>query len=460
MLKDTTLLILAAGKGTRMKSDLPKVMHELLGKPMLWYILRASQKAGFKNRLVVAGHGHELIIKELKLGTGQHVLQKEQLGTGHALQVAWPVLEQQDCEWCLVVNGDAPLLTESHLDLLCAQVKQAEADMGIISLKLEDPKSYGRIVKNNAGMIQQIVEAKDFQADRHGEFSGEVNSGIYLFRMKSIRDILFKLDQDNNQNELYITQLIELGITKGLKITSFCAGDCPELLGVNSPAELVMQEEYLREKIVLEAVSKGVIIRNMTQVRIGPDAVVEPGAEITGPCEIYGRSMIGAGSRISSHCHINDSTLKNCEVLSFSHLHGAEIEPGAVVGPFARLRPGTVLGSEAKAGNFVEIKNSSVGAGSKVSHLSYIGDSILGDHVNIGAGTITCNYDGQKKHKTIIESNVFVGSNTALVAPVVIKQDSMVGAGSTITIDVPSGALAIGRSRQKNLSGKNPLKKT
>jgi bifunctional UDP-N-acetylglucosamine pyrophosphorylase / glucosamine-1-phosphate N-acetyltransferase len=454
-----TAVILAAGKGTRMKSELPKVLHELLKKPMLWYLLETFRKAGFDKRLVVTGHGHELLENRFPDDKDDFIIQDRQLGTGHALQTAWPAITASQAKWVVVANGDTPLVGEENLKNLTSGVILSNADAGLISLKLDDPSDYGRVLRDDSGQVTAVIEARDYREAVYGPCSGEINSGIYLFRTSSLAEILFNLDADNEQKELYITQLIELACKRGMLVTAVSAGDSPKLLGINSPAELVAQEEYLRAALVERLIDRGVIIRNKDQVRIGPEVVVEPGADITGPCEIYGDSLISGGARINSHCYIESSRIGRCEIFSFSHIHGSDIKDMASIGPFARLRPGTVLMEGARTGNFVEIKNSTIGKKSKVNHLSYIGDTEMGPDVNIGAGTITCNYDGREKHKTIIGGRVFIGSNTSLVAPVRLGDQSLVGAGSTITSDVPEGALSIARSRQKNLEDKNPLKK-
>lgn len=454
-----TAVILAAGKGTRMKSELPKVLHELLKKPMLWYLLETFRKMGFDKRLVVTGHGHELLENRFPDDKDDFIIQNRQLGTGHALQTAWPSIEASKAEWVVVANGDTPLVEAEELEILITAVTRSDADAGLISLKLDDPAEYGRVIRDYSGRITAVVEAKDYHEDEFGPCSGEINSGIYLFKRSSLAEILFDLDADNEQKELYITQLIELARKRGMTVIAASAGDSPKLLGINSPAELVAQEEYLRGALVERLISRGVIIRNKNQVRIGPEVIVEPGADITGPCEIYGDSFISSGARINSHSYIESSRIGKCEIFSFSHIQGSDIRDMTSIGPFARLRPGTVMMEGSRAGNFVETKNSVIGKKSKINHLSYIGDTEMGSDVNIGAGTITCNYDGKEKHKTIIGEKVFIGSNTSLVAPVRLGDQSLVGAGSTITSDVPEGALSVARSRQKNLEGKNPLKK-
>lgn len=457
--KEIIAVVLAAGKGTRMKSDLPKVLHQLIKKPMLCYLMDLLHRMDFFKVLAVTGHGHELLRQKIPQYKDQFILQKEQLGTGHALQQAWPAVSEQGVQWLLVVNGDTPLVSRASLDQLISQTAVSGADLGFLSIVLDDPEGYGRVIRDADGKVKAVVEARDYSQDVHGPCSGEVNSGIYLFKIPSLAGLLFELDDSNEQNELYITQLISLAFERNMNIQAVCTGNCPELLGINTPSQLIAQEEYLRKNLVDELIKSGVIVRNQDQVRVGPDAFIEPGVDITGPCEVYGTSFIGKGTSIHSHCYIEDTLIRESEIFSFSHLQKSVIKEFTTIGPFARLRPGTEIEKGAKVGNFVEIKNSSIGINSKVSHLSYIGDTRMDSEVNVGAGTITCNYDGLNKHRTTIGQKVFIGSNTSLVSPVKLGEGSMVGAGSTITQDVPEGALAVSRSKQKNLANKNPLKK-
>ncbi|MCA1743258.1 MAG: NTP transferase domain-containing protein [Desulfovibrionales bacterium] len=397
-------LILAAGKGTRMMSSLPKVMHQILGLPMLWYSLNTFKKMDFEKTFIVAGHGRDILESEFSEHKSNFIIQHKQSGTGHALQISWPAIEESGAQWVVVANGDTPLVTVEHIQLLMDSVKDSNAHGGLLTLKLSDPQNYGRIIRDDTGRVMSIIEAKDYQDDMHGPFSGEINTGIYIFKIDALKDILFDLDRNNQQNEVYITQLVSLAYNNGLEFSAVCAGNSSELLGINNPKELCEQEEFLRKKIVNFYFEKGVTLRNAEQIRIGPEVVIEPGVDISGPCEIYGTSMINRGTTINSHCYIKDSEIQGSNILSFSHIDKSRIGKGCSIGPFARLRPGSVFKDESKAGNFVEIKNSTIGISSKVNHLS-------------------------------------------------------VGAGSTITVDVPEDSLAITRGKQKNLLRKNPLKK-
>ncbi|WP_291319116.1 bifunctional UDP-N-acetylglucosamine diphosphorylase/glucosamine-1-phosphate N-acetyltransferase GlmU [Desulfonatronospira sp.] len=455
---ETGVLVLAAGKGTRMHSPLPKVLQKLLDKPMLWYLLNTLNRTCSSRPMVVTGHGRSQVEDACSSFMADFIYQERQLGTGHALQVAWDHINKRGFKWLMVLNGDTPLISPQHIKALWEGVRDKDADVGFMSIELDDPGNYGRVIRSEDGRVKEVIEARDFDADMHGQDVSEVNSGLCAFRTSSLRKILFELDSDNKQNELYLTQLVSLAQKSGMNVEAVNAGRCSGLLGVNTPGELILQEEYIRSCIVSKFVEQGVIIRSPDMVRIGPEVYIEPGSEITGPVEIYGKSSISSLSRIFSHCYIEDSFIDGGQVFCFSHIVESVIDSHTRVGPYARLRPGTKMQKGSRAGNFVEIKNSSVGAGSKINHLSYIGDTVMGEEVNVGAGTITCNYDGRAKHKTVIQDRVFIGSNTALVAPVVLQQKSMIAAGSTITRDVPGESLGIGRSRQKNLEGRSPLK--
>jgi bifunctional UDP-N-acetylglucosamine pyrophosphorylase / glucosamine-1-phosphate N-acetyltransferase len=438
-------IILAAGKGTRMHSHRPKVMQELLGVPMIWYVHAAVSKV-VGETLVVTGHGAPEVEGVVLDGSPHYVRQTAQLGTGHALQSVWPHIGS--AQWCLVVNGDTPLITSGDLNRLL--VLAQKADLAFLTMELDNPSGYGRVVRNRDGSVERIVEDKDFDPHTHGFPTGEVNAGHYLLNVDRIGPLLCRLDNLNRQKEYYITQLIDLAIGQGLRVEAVKGDSSSHLLGVNNPRELVHTEEVLRRQIVSSWIEQGVLIRNPGAVRIGPQVILEPGSEITGPCEIYGASRISAGTTIDSHCWIMATILQpGAHIRSFSHVEKAEVGTGCIVGPFARLRPGAIMKDDARVGNFVEVKSSILGKGSKAGHLTYLGDSEIGEGVNIGAGTITCNYDGARKHKTVIGDESFIGSNTALVAPVSVGKRSVVGAGSTITKDVGEDILVVARSKQK-----------
>ncbi|MDR3358831.1 MAG: bifunctional UDP-N-acetylglucosamine diphosphorylase/glucosamine-1-phosphate N-acetyltransferase GlmU [Desulfovibrio sp.] len=446
---NTAALVLAAGKGTRMHSDRPKVLQTLLGEYMLAYVLAALRPHFAENIWIVAGHQARML--EAAFPGGRFVLQEEQLGTGHALMLALPALAGAGCRHVLVVNGDAPLLdAETTRDFL---EKAGGADLAFATLDLDEPGSYGRVVRAG-GNVRAIVEAKDCDPSTL-ELHREVNAGLYLISLPLAETLSPRITGANKSGEYYITDLVALSVAGGYDVRAVQCGRDEGLLGVNSPRELARVEEILRRRVVMRLLERGVLLHAPDMARISPFARVEPGAELTGPCEILGRSEVKRGARVASHCVVRDSVIEEgAELRHFSHLEGARVGAGALVGPFARLRPGAVLEAAARAGNFVEIKNARLGEGAKANHLTYLGDADIGSGANIGAGTITCNYDGRGKHKTSIGEKAFIGSNTALVAPVVVGANSLVGAGSVITRDVPEGEMAIARSRQKNLPRK------
>jgi bifunctional UDP-N-acetylglucosamine pyrophosphorylase/glucosamine-1-phosphate N-acetyltransferase len=368
---------------------------------------------------------------------------------------AWPNVEEAGCEWCLVVNGDAPLVRAEALDDLVRLCQREQAAFGFLSIDLENPSGYGRVIRRDDGFVQAVVEDKDLTAAQKGHTLNEVNAGVYCLHVPTIAPFLRQLSHDNAQGEYYITELVDLGIQAGQLVIASCAGHDSNLLGVNSPAELVACEGLLQKRINWELLQSGVTLRNMEQIRISPLASIQPGVEITGPAEIYGQATIAAEARIGSHVWLKDVNIgPRAWILEFSHLEQAQVGEDCQVGPYARLRPGAELKTGAKVGNFVEVKKAVLESGAKANHLSYIGDAQVGSGVNIGAGTITCNYDGQRKHRTVIGSGSFIGSNTALIAPVNIGTNSVVGAGSTVSKDVPDNTLAVTRAKQKNLPRK------
>ena len=445
-----TAVVLAAGKGTRMHSSRPKVLQTLLGEPMLHYVYKALAPSSV-DVLTVIGHGADMVEAAFPDRKGAFVEQAEQLGTGHALQVAWDAVEKTGATHCLVINGDTPLITPNELKKLTAV--SGTCDVAFMTITPRDPAAFGRVVRDEDRRITAIVEAKDFDINVHGPATGEVNAGIYLLRVDTVGVLLDQLENSNASGEYYITDLVELAVSGGLVVTGVQCGDDPSLMGINSPRELITAENALRRRIVEGLIDSGVLIHNPDTVIIGPDVTVEPGAEIFGHCEIYGKSFVAAGARLGSYNHITDASFApGCEVRQFNHIEGAEVGEDVQVGPYSRLRPGAVLKKSARVGNFVEIKKSVVGEGSKASHLTYLGDTEVGAGANIGAGTITCNYDGKNKFRTVIGDGAFIGSNTALVAPVTVGRDALVGAGSTITKDVPDEGAAIARGKQVNLN--------
>lgn len=415
---------------------------------MLRYVREALRPVFGDRVLVVVGHRADMI--ESAFVGERFVRQTEQLGTGHALMQALPELRASDCQMALIVNGDTPLL---RAETVAHFMKEAEgADLAFATISLDEPGAYGRVVRDDEGHVSAIVEARDYDMARYGAPTGEVNAGMYAVRLSLAETLLPRLSNANRSGEYYITDLVGLAVAEGRDVRGVQCGCDESLMGVNSPRELAQAEECLRASVVDGLLDKGVLLHAPALVRVSPLATVEAGAELSGPCEILGVSHVERGARIESCCVLRDSHVcAGAEIRSFSHLEQAQVGQGALVGPYARLRPGAVLERESHVGNFVELKKARLGVGSKANHLTYLGDADIGSGVNIGAGTITCNYDGRNKHRTVIGDRAFIGSNTALVAPVTLGEDALVGAGSVITHEVPAGQLAVARGRQKNL---------
>ncbi len=450
------VVILAAGRGTRMYSEQPKVLQRLLGEPMLEYVLRAVRGLGASEAapLIVVGHGADAVRRAVGEEAGTFVLQAEQLGTGHALQTAWPDIKASGVEYVLVVNGDTPLVEAETLRAFALESLAAQLDLAFISLELPDPGAFGRVLRKN-GKLAGIIEAKDYDASLHGPEPREINAGIYFLRVAAVEGLLSSLKPSGKSGELYITDLVELAVGNGFKAEAFCHGSDPRLLGINSPRELSEADELLRRRIVESWQDKGVLVYSPSSMRIGPQVALEPGVVLHGPGEIYGKSAIAAGVEIETHCFLRNAQIGGgTKMRSYCHIEDAVVGANCQVGPNSRLRPGAVMEDESHIGNFVEMKKARLGKGAKANHLTYLGDAEIGPGTNIGAGTITCNYDGKNKFKTVIGARAFIGSNTALVAPVTVGDNALIGAGSVITQDVPSDSLALARGRQVNKAKK------
>ncbi|WP_419784519.1 bifunctional UDP-N-acetylglucosamine diphosphorylase/glucosamine-1-phosphate N-acetyltransferase GlmU [Maridesulfovibrio sp.] len=446
-------LVLAGGKGTRMHSDSPKVLKTLLGESMLYYVYKALKPALGEDVFTIVGFESGQVEKAFPAMKDRFVLQEEQLGTGHALQMGWGRIMDAGVEYCLVVNGDTPLIQEQVISDFLAAVKEEGSDLSFMSITPDDPASFGRVIRDKDGHVTAIVEAKDYDEGVHGPVSGEVNAGIYCLKITVVDSLLSKLNNNNNSGEYYITDLVDLAVECGMNVTAVNAGNSIDLMGINSPFELAQAENALRLRTSERLLKSGVTLHSWESVVVGPGVEIEPGAEIFGPCEIYGRSKIERGAVVESHCRIVDSFVSGGALIkAYSHLEEAQVGPECMVGPYGRLRPGAVLEEGSKVGNFVEVKKAVLGKGAKASHLTYLGDSEIGAGTNIGAGTITCNYDGVNKHKTVIGEGAFIGSNTALVAPVTIGKGALIGAGSTITKNVKDGDLGVARGKQVNIS--------
>ena len=442
-----TALILAAGEGTRMKSELPKVAHALLGVPMVSYVVDAARTAGCDRVVVVTGHRAE-VVEEL-LGDVECVRQDRQLGTGHAVMCARDALEEAGS--LLVLSGDSPLIRPETIAALVAERESTGAAAVVLTANLGDPTGYGRIVREPDGGVSAIVEQKDCTPDQCA--IDEVNTGTYCFDAAALFEHLDRLDTDNAQGEFYLTDMVSLFVAEGLGVAAVTGDDPQETLGINSRIQLAEATKAMQRRINREHMLAGVTMTDPDLVWIGPHVRIGRDTEIGPMTFLMGETSIGEGVTLGPDTRVTDSQVADGAIIDSSVLVGAEVGPGATVGPVAYLRPGAVLGRSAKAGTCVEIKNSTVGEGSKVPHLSYIGDATIGAGVNVGAGTITCNYDGFRKHRTVIEDGAFIGSDTMLVAPVTIGAGAVTAAASAIARDVKAGSLAIERCDQREIEG-------
>jgi bifunctional UDP-N-acetylglucosamine pyrophosphorylase/glucosamine-1-phosphate N-acetyltransferase len=440
-------LILAAGKGTRMKSAKPKVLHPVLGVPLLEHVFRAVHAAGADTVTVVVGHGAEAV-ETAFAGRGLvFVRQNPPLGTGHAVQAARERIAAQPDGTLLVVNGDLPLLRAETLAALLQDHRAARPAATLLTAVLDDPAAYGRVVRDAAGEVRAIVEAKDATAAERA--IGEINVGIYAFDKATLLDVLGGLQPQNAQGEYYLTDVVGLLRAAGRTVRAVAAGDPREGLGVNTHAELAEAARELRARRARALMEAGVAVEDPDSTHIGLDVAVEADAVVRPFTILEGFTTVRAGASVGPYAHLVDVEVgPGAQVLDHCLLRQCVVGPGASVGPFAHVRPETRIGARAKVGNFVELKKTDLGEASKVPHLSYVGDAKVGPGVNIGAGTITCNYDGVNKHVTRIEAGAFIGSDTTLVAPVTVGEGAYVAAGSAITEDVPPGALALGRARQ------------
>ena len=445
------IAILEAGKGTRLKSRHPKVLHQLAGKALLEHVIAAAKRVA-RGRDIHAIIGHEAErVREAVAPTGvRFVLQARQRGTGHALATAQPALERY--RDVLVLSGDVPLIRPETLERLLAFHREQKAAMTMLTAVLADPTGYGRVVRRRGNEVATIVEQKSLRPEQAG--IREINSGIYVFATKPLFAHLGKLTTENAHHEYYLTDIAALLRAAREKVVALKAEAPEEILGVNTRADLAALDARLRRAKSEELMAAGVtIIRPDTclidsQVRIGRDTVIEPFVQI------LGKSRIGSDCRIRSYSILSDSQIGDRVLVRPGCIvDGSRIAAGAILGPYSHLRPGSEIGEEAHVGNFVETKMTRLGKGSKANHLSYLGDARIGAGVNIGAGTITCNYDGRQKHPTTIEDGAFIGSDATLIAPVRIGKGAYVGAGSSITHDVPADALALARGRQVNKPG-------
>jgi bifunctional UDP-N-acetylglucosamine pyrophosphorylase/glucosamine-1-phosphate N-acetyltransferase len=449
------IVILAAGQGTRMRSALPKVLHPVAGQSMLGHVIATARQLQPQGIHVVIGHGAERVRERLAADDLNFVLQTEQLGTGHAVAQALPALS---AERVLILYGDVPLIEAETLQRLLAKV--ADEQLALLTVDLVDPTGYGRIVRDAAGVVQAIVEHKDASPEQRQICEG--NTGILAVPGKRLGDWLGRLSNSNAQGEYYLTDVIAMAVADGLLVATEQPQDAMEVQGANDRIQLAELERHYQQRAARRLMAQGVTLRDPARFDLRGEATVGRDVLIDVNVILEGKVLIEDDVQIGPNCVIKDSTLrKGAIVKANSHLEGAELGEGADCGPFARLRPGTKLGAKAHVGNFVELKNAVLGEGAKAGHLSYLGDAEIGARTNIGAGTITCNYDGANKFRTVMGEDVFIGSNSALVAPVTLGDRATTGAGSTITADVPADTLAVGRAKQRNIEGwKRPTKKT
>lgn len=447
------VIVLAAGQGKRMRSDLPKVLHPIGGRPLLGHVLDAASALAPRKTLVVHGHGADKVRAAFAQLPVEWVLQAEQLGTGHAVQQAMKHASGDGD--VLILYGDVPLVRPESLKRL---LEAAHDGVAVMTTEVQEPKGYGRIVRGANGNVERIVEEKD--ATTAERAIREVNAGLMALDGKRLGGWLGKIGNRNAQKEYYLTDVVTLAMQDGVRVTAVKVDDPLEVAGVNSKAELAALERAYQQREARRLMDEGVSLAD--PMRIDVRGTLECGRDVTIDvnCVFEGRVRLGDGVRIGPNCVLRNVTLGTAtEVLPFSHLDDSEVGARCRVGPYARLRPGSSLAEEVHVGNFVEVKASRLAAQSKVNHLSYVGDSEIGARVNVGAGTITCNYDGVSKNRTVIEDDCFIGSDTTLVAPVRIARGSYIGAGSTITKDTPAGQLTLARGRQVSVPGWKPPKK-
>ncbi|MBO4789676.1 MAG: bifunctional UDP-N-acetylglucosamine diphosphorylase/glucosamine-1-phosphate N-acetyltransferase GlmU [Oxalobacter sp.] len=447
------IVILAAGMGKRMYSSLPKVLHPLAGKPMLSHVLDAARALQPKKIIVVYGHGGELVKERMVASDVVFAKQEKQLGTGHAVLQAVPELDETVPT--LVLYGDCPLIGKGSLERLA--VTAGTEKLGVLTVELNNPTGYGRIIRE-AGKIVRFVEQKDGNASELA--IKEVNTGIVCAPTAPLKRWLSTLTNNNAQGEYYLTEIIDKALADGVEVVSAQPDSVMEAMGVNSKPQLAELERLYQRQIADKLLASGVTLADPARIDVRGKLVCGRDVFIDVNCVFEGDVELGDGVIVSPNCIIRNTKVgAGAEIRGFCHLEGAQIGNGSLIGPYARLRPGADLGEEVHIGNFVEVKNSRIASQSKANHLAYVGDSSVGERVNIGAGAITCNYDGANKHRTVIEDDVFIGTNCELVAPVKVGAGATVGAGTTLTRDAPAGALVVSRVKQTAISGwKRPTK--
>jgi bifunctional UDP-N-acetylglucosamine pyrophosphorylase/glucosamine-1-phosphate N-acetyltransferase len=447
------ILILAAGLGKRMRSSLPKVLHPLAGRPLLRHVLDTARELSPRKIVVVHGHGAEQVKEAFPEQPIEWALQAEQLGTAHAVMQAMPKVSA-DAD-VLVLYGDVPLVQAATLKRL---LEAAREGLAVLTADLENPAAYGRIVRDGSGRVKRIVELRDASAAERD--IREVNAGFYALSARRLAAWLKKIDNRNAQQEYYLTDLVGLAVAEGTPVVAVKAAHPWEAAGVNSKGELAQLERQYQRMVCDRLLEAGVTLADPARIDVRGTLECGRDVAIDVNCVFEGRVRLGDGVRIGPNCVIRNCTVQGkTEILAFSHLEDSEVGERCRLGPYARLRPGAQLAEDVHVGNFVEVKASRLGAGSKANHLAYLGDSEIGARVNVGAGTITCNYDGAAKHRTVIEDDCFIGSDATLVAPVRIARGSYIGAGSTISKDTPAGQLTVARARQVSIPDWKPRKK-
>ncbi|QMU62003.1 MAG: UDP-N-acetylglucosamine diphosphorylase/glucosamine-1-phosphate N-acetyltransferase [Gammaproteobacteria bacterium] len=450
------IIILAAGKGTRMQSELPKVLHKVAGQAMLAHVIETAQQLSPDAIYVVIGHGADQVKETFQNDAITWCVQEQQLGTGHAVQQALPNIKN-DQQNVLILYGDVPLLKTETLNQLVNELSNKQ--LVLLSAVLEDPTGYGRIVRNNSNNVQAIVEQKD--ADQTTLNIKEINSGILAAQAGNLKNWLVNVSNNNTQQEYYLTDCIALAVQQKQKVEAIICNDENEVLGINNKLHLAQVERLLQLRIAEQLMTSGVTLIDPARIDVRGKLQTGKDVEIDINSVFIGDNILSDGVSIGANAVVINSRIEaGTTILANCHIENANIGKNCELGPFARIRPDTVLAENVKVGNFVEIKKANVKTGSKINHLSYIGDSDLGENVNIGAGTITCNYDGANKHRTTIGDNVFVGSDTQFIAPVTIGDGATIGAGSTITKDSPEQKLTLARSKQVSIDGwQRPEKK-
>ncbi len=443
------VVILAAGKGTRMRSNLPKVLQPLSTKPLLQHVIDTADQLESEQVIAVIGHGAELVREQVSGNCLEFVMQTEQLGTGHAVVQAMDHIADDDT--VLILYGDVPLTSYDTLDDLLSEVSE-QNPLALLTIHMDDPTGYGRIIRDQHESVEAIVEQKDASAEQLAV--NEVNTGIMAVNGKLLKIWLSQLGNDNAQGEYYLTDIIAMCVSDGFSVATTHPNSSIEVLGVNDKIQLQQLERLYQQQLADELMKAGVTLLDASRLDIRGEVEAAMDVEIDANVILEGKVVLGENVKIGANCILKNVTIAdNTTIHPFSHLEECVIGSKVNIGPYARLRPGTELADGVRIGNFVETKKVKIGSGSKVNHLSYVGDTLMGAGCNIGAGTITCNYDGVNKHLTVIGDGVFVGSDTQLVAPVTVGDNATIGAGSTITKDAPADELTLSRSKQLTLKG-------